>query len=83
MGDATLQAMQAADRGYEIVRLPSISACNLLTINGTVLAQHVDCEESIQKLQEAADEANLSLYLSIASDCPLSLSLVGEAESCV
>jgi dimethylargininase len=61
LGDATLQAMQAADRGYEIVRLPSISACNLLTINGTVLAQHVDCEESIQKLQEAADEANLSL----------------------
>jgi dimethylargininase len=61
LGDALLQEMQASSRGYEVVRLPSLSACNVVTINGTVLAQDVDCQESRRELQEAADEANLTL----------------------
>lgn len=61
LGDALLEDMQASARGYEVVRLPSMLACNLVSVNGTVLAQDVDCHKSKWELQEAADEANLRL----------------------
>jgi dimethylargininase len=61
LGNDLLEDMQASARGYEVVRLPSMLACNVVTVNGTVLAQDVDCQESKWQLQEAADEANLRL----------------------
>ena len=56
-----LQAMEAQHRGYEVVRLPCVAACNVVSVNGTILAQDVDCQESRMALQEAADENNLCL----------------------
>ena len=61
LGNALLEDMQALARGYEVVRLPSVLACNVVTVNGTVLAQDVDCRESKWRLQEAAAEANLQV----------------------
>ena len=59
LGDALLQDMQAAERGYEVVRLSNILACNVVAINGTIIAQ--DCPQSKQMLQEAAEENNLNI----------------------
>lgn len=59
LGDALLREMKAAERGYEVVRLPDVLACNVVAINGTIIAQ--DCPESKQELQEAAEENNLAI----------------------
>lgn len=61
MGDVLLQEMQAAERGYEVVRLPNLLACNVVAINGTILAQDVDCQASKRELREAAEENNLQI----------------------
>lgn len=61
LGDAVLQEMQAAERGYEVVRLPNTLACNVVAINGTILAQDVDCKVSKRELREAAEENNLRI----------------------
>lgn len=61
VGDAVLKDMHAAERGYEVVRLPNVLACNVVSVNGTVLAQDVDCDESKGLLKEAAEENNLRI----------------------
>jgi dimethylargininase len=60
-GDAVLEAMQASERGYDVVRLPDVLACNVVAVNGWVLAQDTKCEESRQKIQKAVQERNLQL----------------------
>lgn len=59
LGDSLLQDMQAAERGYEVVRLSNILACNVVAVNGTIIAQ--DCPDSKLALQEAAEENNLAI----------------------
>jgi dimethylargininase len=59
IGDTLLSEMEAAERGYEVVRLPDILACNVVAVNGTIIAQ--DCPDSKGALQEAAEENNLAI----------------------
>lgn len=58
-GDTLLRDMQAAERGYEVVRLPNTLACNVVAVNGTIIAQ--DCPESKRELETAALENNLRI----------------------
>lgn len=59
LGDAILQAMQATTLGYHVVRLPNPLACNVVTVNGVVLAQ--PCPQSRDKLEAVTRERQLQL----------------------
>jgi dimethylargininase len=48
--------------GYETIRLPNVLACNVVLVNGNVLAQDVDCEESKDLLRAACQERNLKIH---------------------
>jgi dimethylargininase len=60
-GDAVLKAMKAHERGYDVVRLPNILACNVVAVNGWIMAQDTKCQESRQKIEKAVQERNLQL----------------------
>lgn len=60
-GDAVLKAMQAEERGYDAVRVPDVLACNVVSINGCVLAQDTSCQESRETLEKAVKERNMVL----------------------
>jgi dimethylargininase len=60
-GDKVLQAMKAEDRGYKVIRLPDILSCNVVAVNGCILAQDSRCQESRQRLEAATKERNLDL----------------------
>lgn len=60
-GDEVLQAMQADKLGYEAIRLPDIKACNVVSVNGAILAQDIECGESRQMLLDAAAKRNLTV----------------------
>ena len=62
IGDKLLQEMNAKDLGYGIVFLPDIRACNVATVNDSmVLASDSICDESRRILQEATRERGLDL----------------------
>jgi dimethylargininase len=61
LGDAVLEEMQAQELGYEIIRLPSMLACNVVAVNGGVLAQHTGCGESERLLVASAKDRGLNL----------------------
>jgi dimethylargininase len=60
-GDAVLEAMEARERGYDVVRLPDMLACNVVAVNGWIMAQDTKCQESRQKIEKAVQERNLQL----------------------
>jgi dimethylargininase len=60
-GDAVLEAMEARERGYDVVRLPDVLACNVVAVNGWIMAQDTKCQESRQKIEKAVQERNLQL----------------------
>jgi dimethylargininase len=61
LGDQILNAMQATERGYHAVRLPSTLACNVVVANGHVLAQDTDCMVSKERIQEAVNTLDMGL----------------------
>lgn len=61
LGDQVLKAMNASELGYEAIRLPSMLACNVVTVNGNVLAQHTGCEESKRILEQCTQDRGLVL----------------------
>jgi dimethylargininase len=62
LGDDVLEAMRATERGYyDVIRLPNMLACNVVVVNGGVLAQDGGCHESRALLQEAAAKRNLQI----------------------
>eukprot|EP00562_Extubocellulus_spinifer_P035752 CAMPEP_0178703778 /NCGR_PEP_ID=MMETSP0699-20121125/13763_1 /TAXON_ID=265572 /ORGANISM="Extubocellulus spinifer, Strain CCMP396" /LENGTH=315 /DNA_ID=CAMNT_0020350951 /DNA_START=57 /DNA_END=1004 /DNA_ORIENTATION=+ len=46
LGDEVLAAMKAEERGFDAIRLPDIAACNVVAINGVVMASPTECKES-------------------------------------
>ena len=48
LGEEVLKAMDATSLGYDTVRLPSMLACNVVAVNGGILAQDTGCEEAAQ-----------------------------------
>lgn len=61
LGDQVLEEMQAQELGYDVVRLPSMLACNVVVVNGGCLAQHTGCEESQRVLVASAKDRGLTL----------------------
>lgn len=68
LGDAVLSAMGAEQRSYERIRLPNMLACNVVSVNGRILAQDAGCAESRDILEAAALERELDLNFSAASE---------------
>jgi dimethylargininase len=60
-GDKVLEAMQAQERGYIVVRLPCVLSCNVVSVNGVILAQDSNCAESRLLLGRAARDRKLDL----------------------
>lgn len=52
VGDEVLVAMKAEERGYDAIRLPDIAACNVVAINGIVMASPTECQESTSILEK-------------------------------
>jgi dimethylargininase len=61
LGDVVLEAMDAVNRGYTVVRLPSMLACNVVSVNGGLLAQDVGDNKSRRILEQVAAERNLPI----------------------
>ena len=60
-GDVLLESLQATARGYFIVRVPDVLACNVVSANGTILAQDTACAESRATLEAAAQDRAMNL----------------------
>lgn len=50
VGDQVLEAMNAESNGYTSIRLPSMLACNVVAVNGGLIAQDTGCRESMSLL---------------------------------
>jgi dimethylargininase len=61
LGDQVLEAMKANERGYTVIRLPNMLACNVVSVNGGILAQDAGCSESRALLEYAATERNMQI----------------------
>jgi dimethylargininase len=61
IGDAILAAMEATEHGYQVIRLPDIASCNVVSCNRVILAPDVDCSTSRTLLEEAARERNMQM----------------------
>eukprot|EP00980_Cylindrotheca_fusiformis_P018871 scaffold6299_cov107-Cylindrotheca_fusiformis.AAC.7 len=61
LGDQVLDAMSYVELGYDAIRLPNMLACNVLEVNGNILAQDGGCEESREILSRAAVDRELSI----------------------
>ena len=61
LGDQVLKEMQAEELGYNAIRLPSMLACNVVAVNGGLLAQHTGCGESERILVACARDRGLKL----------------------
>ena len=60
-GDIVLDAMKATERGYDAIRLPDVLSCNVVVVNGHVLAQDAPCDISKSRMEQACRERNLGL----------------------
>uniref|UniRef100_A0A6U0KJH8 Uncharacterized protein n=1 Tax=Minutocellus polymorphus TaxID=265543 RepID=A0A6U0KJH8_9STRA len=61
LGDEVLGIMKAEERGYEAIRLPDIAACNVVVVNGIVMATPTECQESKQIFESAMEQRGLSI----------------------
>lgn len=52
VGDAMWKEIEALGLGYRVIRLPDIDACNLVVVNGLVIAQGAASNESLDILAE-------------------------------
>jgi dimethylargininase len=61
-GDALMKALQPERYGYDVIRVPSMLACNVVVVKDRhVLAQDASCDASKQILSEAANERGMSI----------------------
>lgn len=68
VGDELLKTMKAEELGYNVVRLPSMLACNVVSVNSGILAQDEGCAESRELLTKAASDRNLKIEFVDASE---------------
>ena len=61
LGDHVLEIMDAKNLGYDIIRLPRMLACNVVSVNQGLLAQDVGCQKSKEILQAVASERDLDI----------------------
>jgi dimethylargininase len=61
-GDALMKSLQSERYGYDVIRVPSMLACNVVVVKDRhVLAQDGACRESKQILSDAAQERGMSI----------------------
>jgi len=66
LGKEMIQAVGAKKLGYQIIELPDPKMCNLVSVNGLVLAAETECEETISVLEQAIKERNMEIqYLNM------------------
>ena len=66
LADEIILAMGAEEKGYNIVKVPDKRICNLVSVNGVILASTTDCVESQNILNQAASERNIEIrYLNM------------------
>jgi len=46
LGDEVFRLMDGERRGYTQIRVPDVASCNVVSVNGTVLASPTGCEET-------------------------------------
>lgn len=68
LGDSVLEAMKAKGRSYNTVRLPDMLACNVVSVNGKVVAQDNGCQESRERLIRAASDRGMQLVMTDFSE---------------
>ena len=61
LGEGVAKAMNATERGYNIVKLKDPHSCNVLSINGTIVAQPTSCEQSRITLEAATKDRGMKL----------------------
>jgi dimethylargininase len=61
LGDDVLQTMKAVERGYTVIRLPNMVACNVVSVNGGLLAQDVGNKEIRSILEQVALDRNMTI----------------------
>jgi dimethylargininase len=68
-GDELIQAMNAIEKGYTIVRVPDIKACNIISANGHVIAQKFISDESKEILErEVVSKRGMKLHYADTSE---------------
>jgi dimethylargininase len=60
LGDDVIQTMQAVERGYTVIRLPNM-ACNVVSVNGGLVAQDMGDEEIRNTLQQVAADRKMTI----------------------
>jgi N-dimethylarginine dimethylaminohydrolase len=66
--DQLIDKMGLEELGYEVIRLPDIKACNVISVNGKVIAQPHISQESIQILMEEVHAREMILVWVDASE---------------
>lgn len=69
LGDGLIESMlkdlgdqsAATAASYHVIRLPNVLACNVVSVNGTVLLQDTACTMSRQRLEAAAGDRQLEV----------------------
>ena len=59
--DSVYASMGAEERAYKIIRLPDINACNVVSVNGNIIAQPSICNESKLILQREVEKRGMKL----------------------
>ena len=68
-GDELIRAMKATEKGYTVIRLPDIKACNIVSVNGHVIAQKCISDESKMILErEVVSKRGMKLYYMDSSE---------------
>lgn len=66
--DQLMAAMNVKELGYKVIRLPDIKACNVISVNGKVIAQPHISQESIEILVKEVHEREMTLVWVDASE---------------
>jgi len=69
LGDELLRIMDAEARGYTSIRLPDIASCNVVSVNGVILAPPTECPETKLILErEIVEERGMRIMYEDASE---------------
>lgn len=61
LGDDVIRTMGAFERGYEVIRLPDMLACNVVSVNGGLVAQHMGDKEIKNIIEQVAADRDMTI----------------------
>jgi len=69
LGDEIFRLMDAKRRGYTSIRVPDVASCNVVSVNGVVLASPTECQETKLILErEIVEERGMRIVYEDASE---------------